>query len=187
MSLPRLSLQAMLLLPILRMIMLTLPRMRLMIPDILQIILNRLLIHLIQQLQTKFNIRQALITPGLREILSNHHSQHLQILCVRRHSICRYHPATLTQDMSESEFIVVFFSLGIQAEGYERETISVPFRHDNEAELLEGFGEVVCCAGEVAHDRAVAVLAEADQLVVLADYLGGAFGEVKGERGLVGA
>jgi hypothetical protein len=37
------------------------------------------------------------------------------------------------------------------------------------------------------HDGAVALLAQADQLVVLADNLGGPAGEVESERGLVGA
>jgi hypothetical protein len=155
------------------------------ITDILLIILDRLSIHLIQQLQRKLNIRQELITSTLAEILSNYHSQHLQVLRMRRHGIRRNNPRALAQDMSECEFIVVFFSLGVQAEGYERETCSVPLGHDDEAELGERFGEVVCCAGEVGHDGAVAVLAEADQLVVLADDLGGAFGEVEGEGGLI--
>jgi hypothetical protein len=87
--------------------------------------------------------------------------------------------------VSQCEFIVVFVSFGVQAESYEREAFSVAFGHDDEAELGEGLGEVVCCAGEVGHDGAVAVLAEADELVVLADDLGGAFGEVEGEGGLV--
>ncbi len=42
-------------------------------------------------------------------------------------------------------------------------------------------------ADEVAHDGAVAVLAEADELVVLADDLGGALGEVESKGRLLGA
>jgi hypothetical protein len=92
MSLARLSLQAMLLLPVLRMVMLRLPRVRLVITNILLIILDRLPIHLIQQLQTQFNIRQELVTSALAEILSHYHSQHLQVLGMRRHGICRNNP-----------------------------------------------------------------------------------------------
>jgi hypothetical protein len=87
--------------------------------------------------------------------------------------------------MSECEFIVVFLCLGVQAESHEGEALSVALGHDDEAELGEGVGEVVCCAGEVGHDGAVAVLAEADELVVLPDDLGGSFGEVEREGGLV--
>jgi hypothetical protein len=177
----------MLLLPILRVIMLRLPRVRLVITDVLLIILDRLPIHLIQQLQTQLNIAKKLITSTLAEILSHYNSQHFEVFSMRRHGIRRNNPRMLTQDMSQCEFIVVFICLGIQAESYERETFSMAFRHDDEAELGEGFGEVVCCAGEVGHDGAVAVLAEADELVVLADDLGGAFGEVEGEGGLVSA
>jgi hypothetical protein len=180
-----LALQAMLLLPILRMIMLRLPRVRLVITNILLIILDRLPIHLVQHLQTQFNIRQELITPTLAEILSYYHSQHFEVFSMRCHGICRNNPRALAQNMSECEFIVVFVCLGVQAEGYEGKTLSVALGHDDEAELGEGVGEVVCCAGEVGHDGAVAVLAEADKLVVLTDDLGGALGEVEREGGLV--
>lgn len=49
----------------------------------------------------------------------------------------------------------------------------------------EGVGEVVCCACEVGHDASVAVLAETDELVVLADDLGCTLGEVECEGCLV--
>jgi hypothetical protein len=53
--------------------------------------------------------------------------------------------------------------------------------------VLEDFGEVVGGAGQVAHDGLVALFAEADELVVLADDLGGALGEVERKGGLLGA
>ena len=133
MSLPRLPLQAMLLLPILRVIMLRFPRVRLVITNILLIILDRLPIHLIQQLQTQFNITKQLVTPALAEILSHNHSQHLQVLGVRRHGIRRNNPRALAKDVSECEFIEVFICLGVQAESHQRETLAVAFGHDDEA------------------------------------------------------
>jgi hypothetical protein len=185
MCLARLALQAMLLLPILRMVMLRLPRVRLVITNILLIILDRLPIHLIQHLQTQFNIRQELITPTLAEILSHYYSQHFEVFSMRSHGICRNNPRALAQNVSKCEFIVVLVCLGVQAERHEGETLAVALGHDDEAELLEGVGEVVCCASKVGHDGAVAMLAEADELVVLADDLGGSFGEVEREGGLV--
>lgn len=87
--------------------------------------------------------------------------------------------------MSEREFIVVLLA-GLEAECYKWEAFAMLLGHDDEAELFEDVGEVVCGSGQIGHDGAVAVLAEADELVVLADDLGGTFGEVEGEGGLVG-
>jgi len=89
--------------------------------------------------------------------------------------------------MREGKFIVILLVLRIKAESDERETISTRFGHDDETELLEGQGEVVGCAGEICHDGTVAVFAQADELVVLSNDLGGTLGEVKGKGGLVGA
>ena len=89
--------------------------------------------------------------------------------------------------MSERELVVVLLRLGVKTEGYEGQTVAGLLGHDDEAELLEGVGEVVSGAGQVRHDGAVTVLSEADQLVVLADDLGSAFGKVQGEGRLVGA
>ena len=89
--------------------------------------------------------------------------------------------------MRNSEFIVMVLSFRIEPKRHKRQPMSTGLAHDNETEVLEGGSEVVCCAGKVHHDGAVAVFAEADHLIVLADDLGGAFGEVEGEGGLVGA
>ena len=53
--------------------------------------------------------------------------------------------------------------------------------------MLETGGEIVGGAGQIGHDGAVAALPEADHLVVLADDMGGAFGEVEREGRLVRA
>ena len=75
--------------------------------------------------------------------------------------------------MRERKLIVVLLAR-LEAEGYEWKTSAVLLRHDDEVELLEGIGEIVCRAREVRHDGAVSVLSETDQLVVLANDLGGA-------------
>jgi hypothetical protein len=181
MRLPRLALQTMLLLPVMRVIMSALTRVSSMIVNVRLILLNALLIHLIKHLHAELDITKQLITSALREILSNHHSQHLEIFGVRSHCVCRHDPRATAKLMCESEFVVVFVKLGIKAKSNEWKAFTVLFGHYDKAELLEGLGEVVCGAGEVRHYGAVAVLAEANQLVVLADNLGGSFGKVESE------
>lgn len=93
--------------------------------------------------------------------------------------------------MSEGELVVVALLTalvgGLEAECHEGQALAGALGHDDEAVALEDLGQVVGGAGEVAHDGLVALLAEADELVVLADDLGGALGEVEGEGGLLGA
>ena len=89
--------------------------------------------------------------------------------------------------MRDGELVEQVTVVGVDAERDQRQTAAGAGGHDDEAERAEGGGEVVGGAGEIEHDAAVAALAEADELVVLADDLAGAFGEVEGERGLVGA
>lgn len=106
---------------------------------------------------------------------------------MRGHGVGRDDPRAASQLVCDAKLIVVLALLGVKAEGDEGESIASFFGHDDEAELLEGVGKVVGCAGNVTHDGAVAVLAKADELVVLANDLRGAFGEIESERGLVGA
>lgn len=94
--------------------------------------------------------------------------------------------------MGEGELVVVSLTgmtltLGPQAEGHEGETSAGALRHDDEALSLQVISEVVGGSGQVGHDGAVTVLAETDELVVLANDLRGTLGEVEGEGGLVGA
>jgi len=185
MSLPTLPLQAMLLIPITWVTMCRLARMRRMHLNVLLILLYRIFVHLIQDTGTEPNIAKQLITPALAKILSNHHSQHLQVLCLWRHGVGWDDPRALAELMSKGEFVVVFVSLRVDAEGNKGESGAVLLGHDDEAKLFEGVGEVVSSVGEVRHDGAITVLAEADELVVLTDDLGGTFGKVKGEGSLV--
>src|SRR5271156_3275241 len=77
--------------------------------------------------------------------------------------------------------------LWVQAEGDKRQRAPTTGRHDDESEGLELRSEVIGCASQIEHDAPVAALAEADELVVLADDLAGALGKVERERGLFGA
>src|SRR5438034_865866 len=89
--------------------------------------------------------------------------------------------------MSQGELVILAVRVGWQAEGHEGETFARLPTHDDESYGLERVAKVVGGAGQVGHDGAVALLSEADELVVLADDLAGALGEVEGEGGLVGA
>jgi hypothetical protein len=181
------SLQAVLLISVVRVVVRRLPGMRGILPDIRLVLLNLLLVHLIKDQHAKLDITKQLITSALREILSHNDTQHLKTASVRSHGISWDNPGSLTELMSQRELVVVFVCFGVEAEGNEWEPMPGLLRHNDQAQLLERVGEVVCCAGEVCHDGAVTVLSETDQLVVLADDLGGSFGEVEGKGGLVGA
>ena len=95
MRLPCLALQTMLLLLIMVMTMPRLMAVADMLLDILFTRLDLLLVHVIQDLQTQLNIREQLIAPALTEILAHHHSQHLQVLGVRCHSVRGDDPSAL--------------------------------------------------------------------------------------------
>ncbi len=74
----------------------------------------------------------------------------------------------------------------IEAERHEREAFTIPFAHDDETQLGQTGGKAVRRAGQVAHYHPVAMFSEADQLIILANDVGGAFREVEGQRGLIG-
>ena len=185
MRLPRLPLQTMLLLTIMRVVMLALTGVRGMRMDILHVLLDGILVHVIEDLDAELDIREQLVAAGFAEVLADDDAQHLEVLGVRRHGVGGHDPGAAAELMGQCELVVVLVGFGVEAEGDEGEAFAVLLGHDDEAQLLEGVGEVVCCAGQVGHDGAVAVLSKADQLVVLANDLGGALGEIEGEGGLV--
>ena len=92
MRLPRLPLQAMLLLPIRAMIMIALARMTLMLQNILLAPLDLLLIHIIQDTHAKLDVSQQLIASALAEILSDDDSQHLEVFGIGRHGVGGHDP-----------------------------------------------------------------------------------------------
>ena len=159
MSLASLTLQAVLLIVVMLVATTTrLSMVRRMSSDVILVSLHFSLIHLIQDLNAKLDITQQLIASALAEILTNHNSQHLQIIRVGCHSVSGDNPASTSQLMSECEFIVVLLAC-LEAECDEGKSVAILLGHDDETELLKRVGQVVCGAGEVRHDRAVAVLA----------------------------
>ena len=104
---------------------------------------------------------------------------------MRCHSIRGHHPPSFSQLMRHGKLVVVMLVLGVQSKSNQRQAFPSAFAHDNEAELLERGSKVVSRTSEVVHDGAVPVLAKADHLVILADDLGGTFGEVEGEGSLI--
>lgn len=106
---------------------------------------------------------------------------------MRCHRVRGYHPPALAEDMRQRIFIPESILVGWEPVGDEWEAAACPIAHDGEVEFLQLRGEMVCGAGEVLHDGAVAVSAEPDELVVLADDVGGALGEVERKRCLLGA
>lgn len=162
MSLPRLPLQTMLFLLILRMIMRTLPTMNNMFLQLDLMFLNLELIHRIQNLHTQLNIAEQGVASGLGEIFTDYDAQHFEVGGVRRHGIGGDDPAARAELVGECEFVIVFVEFWVETESHERKTLSILLGHDDEAELFEGIGEVVGCSGEVGHDGAVAVFSETD-------------------------
>ncbi len=89
--------------------------------------------------------------------------------------------------VSNGELIKVVIVLGVEPKCYKRQTLTALLAHDQETEALEGGSKIVRCAGKIEHDGAIAMLAKTNHLVVLANDLRGTFGEVEGERSLIGA
>jgi hypothetical protein len=80
--------------------------------------------------------------------------------------------------MCEGELVVVSILVILEAEGDERQTLARLLTHDDEAQRLEGIGQVVSRARQVRHDGAVALLAQSDELIILPNNLAGALREV---------
>jgi hypothetical protein len=111
------------------------------------------------------------------------------------HGVGGHDPAALAQVVRDGELVVQVPLVWVQAAGDQGQALAAGLGEDYEAEGLEGRREVVGSADQVAtesdgpltedtdepHDRAVALLAQADQLVVLADDLRGSAREVEGE------
>jgi len=144
-----LRLQTMLLLPVMA-INLTPPlrtRHRLLLLLLLR--LQRLGIDLAQRLHREPDIGNQRVAPAPAEILADDDAHELELLRVRRHGVGGDDPAVLTQLVGDGEFVVGEVLGGVEAEGDEGEAGAGGLRHDDEAEVFEGFGEVVGCAGKV--------------------------------------
>ena len=156
---------------------------------------NCLLVHGLEVGHAQLDVRDQGVAAVPGEVLAHNNAQHFQTVGVGRHGVGRNDPAARAQLMGQGEFVkhaLLVFVVGgscrvRQAEGNKRQAFAGLLGHDHKAKLLEGVREVVSSARKVGHDSTVAVLAQADELVVLADNLRRAFTEVEGERRLVGA
>lgn len=158
-----------------------------MLVDMLGMMCHSALIHSLKRLHRQLDVCNERVTSCPREVFTHNDSHELKLLAMRSHGVCRHHPAPFSQMMSNGEFIEVVLVLWVQPECHKRQTFTSLLAHDQKSELLEGGSKVVRCTGKIEHDGTIAVLAKTDHLVILANNLGGAFGEVEGERGLVGA
>lgn len=161
-----------------------------MLPNVLFSLLNTLPIRLLKQATAEGDVVDEGVAAGLSEVFSHDNAQHLDVR-VGRHSVGGDDPATRAQVVGQGELVVVAILIttllgGAEAEGHEWQASTRALRHDDKALLLKGVGKIISGSGQVAHDGTVTMLAETDELVVLADDLGGALREVQGERGLVG-
>lgn len=74
----------------------------------------------------------------------------------------------------------------VEAESHERKAFSAALAHDDEPKVGKASSKIVSRSGQVGHNELIAMFSEANQLVILANDLGGAFGKVKGKGGLIG-
>ena len=155
--------------------------------DMFGMVCHSALVHFLQRFQCQLNVCNKRVTSCPRKIFTHNNSHELKLLAVGSHGVGRYYPAPLSQMVSNRKFVEVVFVLGVQSERYKRQTFTPFLTHDQETEMLEGRSKVVRCTGKIKHDGAITVLTETNHLVILANNLGGPFGEVEGERGLVGA
>jgi hypothetical protein len=163
-----------------------LPAGDVMFVDEVLLAFDTLLVHRLQDLLTESDVIDEIVAPILCEILADHNPDHFHVVGMRRHVVSRQDPAFDAQLMSQRKFVVVAVRIGREAEGHERQAPAGFLGHDDETECFERVGEVVGHAGQVAHDGTVAVLSEANELIVLANDLAGPLAEVEGEGGLFG-
>lgn len=153
--------------------------------DLLLVLLDLLFIHLTQSLHGQFDVCNERVAARMREVLADNDTHHLQALRVRSHGVCRNDPTTLSELMCDGELVEFVTVIGVKTEGNERKTVATSLRHELEAHLLNRGSQIVSGFGQVEHDGAVAVLAQADQLVVLAQNLGSTSREVESKRSLI--
>ena len=175
MRLTRLALQRMLLILVMRVSACLLGTVRIMLLHMLDMLLHSLLIHALQHLQAQLHIFDKRITSRTGEILTHNHTHQFQFLAVRRHGIGGHNPSSFTEVVGYGKLVIMVLVLRVEAEGDKGEACTSFLAHNKEAELFEVGGKVVCSAGKIHHDGAVAMFAEPDHLVVLAYNLGSAF------------
>ena len=128
------------------------------------------------------------IAPCAGKILPHHHPHKLQRFAMRGHRVCGHHPPALAEVMCHVKLVEtkLFFRL-IETESHEREPLSTALAQNDEPEVGEAGGKIVSCPGQIGHNELITMFSEANQLVILSDDLGGAFGKVQRKGGLVGS
>nr|POF24088.1 37s ribosomal protein s9, mitochondrial [Quercus suber] len=149
--------------------------------------LKLLVIHLAQLGHGQLEVRDEGVAARAGEVLAHDHAHHLEVLRVGRHGVGGHDPPALAELVRDGKLVELVLVVGVQAEGDERQAIPARLGHEQEAHLLHGRAEIVRRARQIQHDATVAFLAETDELVVLADDLTSATGEVERERGLIRA
>lgn len=153
--------------------------------DLLFVSLKVVPVHFIKDLKSQLNVCNQAVTAVLAEVLTDDNTHQLKLLAVWGHCVGGNNPATLTELMSNSEFIVKGSPVLVKAESNQRQTLAASFTHYNKTEFLKLSSQVVSGASEVNHNSTVTMLAQADHLIVLANNLGCSLGEVKSETSLL--
>ena len=154
---------------------------------VLFVVVQLLRIHLRKLLHSHLKICDQSITPAPRKVLPDDHAHHLHLIGVRCHCVRRHDPTSLAQLVCDRELIELMSMLRVETEGHKWQTLALSLGHEQEAHLLHRSSQIVCRPGQVEHDAAISLLAEANQLIVLADDLTSSTREVESEGGLIGA
>jgi hypothetical protein len=144
------------------------------------------LIEGIEGLEGELEVLNQSIASTASKVLANNHTHKLELLRVGCHGVGWNDPTTLAKVVCHSELVVKVAALGVQAYGNQWKTLTASLGKNNKSEMLECRREVVGRSRKIHHDRAVSTLAEADELVVLANDLRSSTGEVQCERCLIG-
>lgn len=151
------------------------------------VLFNHGLVHGVQGLEGQLDIDQKAVAAVHAEVLTDDNTHQFHLLAMGCHGVGRDNPSALAQLVGDGKLIVITVGVRGQTEGYQGQTLALTLAHDDHALVLQLLGHVVGNAGQIHHDGAVTVLAQADQLVILANNMGGTLGEVQSETSLVGS
>ena len=119
---------------------------------LLPLMLVRLCVRHLQLVQDKLDVLEERVTTRTAEVLTNDNAHELELLRVRSHGVCWNDPAALPEFVGNGKFVVLKLDLGVETEGNQGETLASGLGHDDEAERLQGLGEIVGGVRDVGHD-----------------------------------
>ena len=124
--------------------------------------LHAILVHLLQELHAQFDILDEGLASASGEVLPHDDTQHLEILRLRSHCVCRHNPAANPQLMCQGELVIrpLSFSIWRQAECHQRKSIARLLGHYDKSERLKGVGKIVGRESKISHDLGVPLLAQ---------------------------